>query len=639
MFNLINSFVTHQALRLPRNFKRALAISLDSLICILATWIALSLRLEELVVLDTKYMFSTIISICVAIPIFISWGLYKEIFRYSSSEAIKVLAKAIATYAIIYFLIITIIKIEDIPRSIGLMQPMIIFILISISRKLVKIWLGKYLLRSIKDQNQKAVIIYGAGVEGRQLAVSLLYSKEFKLLCFVDEDKNFWGGKIDGYPITSPATIKRLIEKEKADELWLALPKLKHTERKKTINYLKKLPIYIRTLPSFSDLATGRIRLSDLRELDINELLGRNPIKPNINIIKKSIFQKIVMVTGAGGSIGSELSRQIFFQKPLFILLVESSEIALYNIHSELQFKQKSGYCPDVSIVPLLVNVQDKEKLAYVFESWKPHIVYHAAAYKHVPLVEHNIIAGISNNVIGTLICAKLAIKNKTKHFILISTDKAVRPTNVMGASKRLAEIGLQSLFSSLINPKTCLSMVRFGNVLGSSGSVVPLFRKQIEERKPVTLTHENVTRYFMTIPEASQLVIQASAMAKGGEVFVLDMGKPVLIADLARNMIEAAGLTVKEPSTPWGDIEIKITGMRPGEKLFEELLIGDNPQPTLHPRILQAHETFMESKDFNVLIKKIELAIKKNDIKKIKKLLIDNVEGYFPSTDIVAKV
>jgi len=383
-------------------------------------------------------------------------------------------------------------------------------------------------------------------------------------------------------------------------------------------------------------LATGRVRLSDVRELDINELLGRDSIKPNFALLQKCIFEKTILVTGAGGSIGSELCRQILVQNPRRIILIENSEVALYNIHAELQ--SKIGQQPDDYdvLVPLLCNVQDETKLTHIFETWKPETVYHAAAYKHVPIVEHNVVAGITNNVIGTLTCAKISIKHKVENLVLVSTDKAVRPTNIMGASKRLAEMALQSLCNDKNNESTCLSMVRFGNVLGSSGSVVPLFRKQIEAGEALTLTHKDVTRYFMTAVEAAQLVIQAGAMAKGGEVFVLDMGQPVSILDLARNMIESAGLIVKDAITPWGDVEIQVTGMRPGEKLYEELLIGDNAKPTEHARILQAHETFMERDDFDALIQKLTNAIVQNNIIEIRELLIANVSGYVPSGDIV---
>ena len=372
--------------------------------------------------------------------------------------------------------------------------------------------------------------------------------------------------------------------------------------------------------------------------MGVNELLGREAVKPNGVLLQKCIFDKTVLVTGAGGSIGSELCRQILAHNPRRILLIDNSEVALYNIHSELQalLRKQSDADADAILVPLLANVQDTVTLSRIFAAWHPQTVYHAAAYKHVPMVEHNPVAGITNNVIGTLNCAQSAIAHGVENFVLVSTDKAVRPTNVMGASKRLAEMALQALASEAKNQGTCLAMVRFGNVLGSSGSVVPLFRKQIEAGGPVTLTHADVTRYFMTIPEAAQLVVQAGAMAKGGEVFVLDMGEPVRIADLARSMIEAAGLAVKDAVTPWGDIEIAVTGLRPGEKLYEELLIGDGAHPTSHPRILQAQEAFMPADAFEVFMAKLENALQSNDASAIRDYLAEAVSGYAPTGEIV---
>lgn len=636
MNDFINLFLTRRAIDLPRVIKRALAVFMDTCLCICATWIALSLRLEELVLFNWKLMVPALVAVGIAIPVFISWGLYRAVFRYSGSQAISILAKAIAVFTLIYAIIFGVIGVQGIPRSIAIMQPMIMFLLVGASRWVIKIWLGQFISGSVAKNTQKGVVIYGAGDLGQQLALSLVHSHEFKFLSFIDDNKSFWKSTIDGRPVASPKEINRLIETRDAKELWLAMPSTTGTKRQELINRLRKLPLHVRTLPSFSDLATGRVLLSDVRELDINELLGRDSIKPINTLLQKCILEKTVLVTGAGGSIGSELCRQIISQKPRRILLVENSEVALYNIHSELLFtvRQQSG-C-DIVLVPLLVNIQDETKLTHIFKTWLPQTVYHAAAYKHVPIVEHNVVAGITNNVIGTLTCAKIAINHKVEHFVLVSTDKAVRPTNIMGASKRLAEMSLQSLSSDANNTRTCLSMVRFGNVLGSSGSVVPLFRKQINTRGPLTVTHQDVRRYFMTIKEAAQLVIQAGAMAKGGEVFLLDMGKPVRIVDLARNMIEAAGFLVKDAITPWGDIEIKIIGMRPGEKLYEELLIGDNPKSTTHPRIFQSHEAFMAMEDFDALIQKLINATQQNNVMEIRKLLIDAVSGYIPSGETV---
>lgn len=639
MKSFIYKYVTNWALNLSRSVKRALALFLDIILCVFAFWLALSLRLEKLVSLDLHHLAPLLLAIGIIIPIFISCGLYKTILRYSSTQTMGVLAKAIFFYALIYSIIILIIGFQGVPRSIGILQPILMFMLILASRWIIKNWLREYFSKTIPNNVKKNIIIYGAGNAGQQLASSLLDNQAFKLITFVDDNENLWGGTINGHPVLSPKKIKQMLDIKNVKELWLAIPSATDNTRKQLINNLRKFPMHVRTLPNFSDLLSNKIRIGDVRELDINELLNRTVVKPNFTLLQKCILGKTVLVTGAGGSIGSELCRQVLNQKPNCILLIDNSEVALYNIHKELESikKQQNIYDKNhITLIPLLINIQDKLKLIQVFEKWRPQTVYHAAAYKHVPMVEYNVVAGISNNVIGTLTCATVAINYEAEHFVLVSTDKAVRPTNIMGASKRLAEIVLQSLCNDKNKMKTSLSMVRFGNVLGSSGSVVPLFRKQIETGGPVTLTHEKITRYFMTVQEASQLVIQAGAMAEGGEVFVLDMGKPIRIKDLARNMIQASGLVVKDKKTPWGDIEIQISGIRPGEKLYEELLIGENQEKTQHPLILRAHETFMKRKDFDIHIKKLTKAMEKNNIKEIRKILVSAVPGFIPNIDIV---
>lgn len=631
MSNKLNQSLILTALKIPRVTKIFLAISLDSILSMFAAWMALSFQLGKFVT-NFDYFTIALLSIGLAIPILYFFGFYKSILRYVSLSALGVLAKAITTYTSVFIIFILLLKFENIPRSIGLMQPMILFILIIYSRWLIKIWLSEFVKTSFPKKIKKEVIIYGAGSAGRQLASGLAHSNEFKFLYFIDDNKNFWGGTIDGFNVKSPLTIKS-INPNAVKELWLAMPKLSHFEKRRLINKLQGKQLHVRTLPTFSDLVDGKVRINDLRELDINELLGREKVKPNISLLNKCIFQKTVLVTGAGGSIGSEICRQILSQKPKYILLLESSEIALYNIQSELlAITNEQKINNKTILIPLLANVLDDYRLEHIFKVWKPQTVYHAAAYKHVPIVEHNVVSGIKNNVVGTLKCANIAIKYKTNHFVLISTDKAVRPTNVMGASKRLAEISLQLLNSDPKNKNTRLCMVRFGNVLGSSGSVAPLFEKQIESGGPITLTHKKVTRYFMTVTEAAQLVIQAGAMSKGGEVFVLDMGKPIHILKLAYKMIEAKGLLVKDKQNPFGDIEIKVKGLRHGEKLYEELLIGNNAKTTLHPRILQAYEKFIEMKDFQILMKKLNISFNKNNVEEIIKLLKKYIPEYTPS-------
>lgn len=616
-------------------YKRILAMSLDIIICISSTWIALSFRLNKVIAINLEYIWAALLSVGVVIPIFLIFGFYKVIHRHINNEIVKVLIKAIALYTIIYSMILMVFGIQGIPRSIGLMQPMIMFLLIVASRLLVKNWFDDHFLDKSLEKDRKEVIIYGAGVSGRQLASNLSHSNEFKLLFFVDDKKNFWGGTIDGIPVKSTSFLKNLSDSSKPKELWLAMRNISAEKRVKLINNVGDLPLHIRTLPSFNDLTNDRVSLNDVRELNVDELLGRQTVKPNYKLLQKCIYNKTVLVTGAGGSIGSEICRQIIANDPLQILLLENSELALYNINSELNaiIKERNSDLKNNIIIPLLVNVEDTDSLNHVFKTWKPHTVYHAAAYKHVPIVEHNVISGIKNNVIGTLNCAKIAMKHNVKYFVLVSTDKAVRPTNIMGASKRLAEMILQLLNSDFKNKNTCFCIVRFGNVLNSSGSVVPLFRKQIEKRIPLTLTDKRVTRFFMTVTEASQLVIQAGAMSKGGEVFVLDMGNPVKILDLAQKMIISSGLQVKDEHTPWGDIEIKISGLRPGEKLYEELLIGDNPKPTNHPQILQAHENFVSNKKFQEIMTKLLVYLKQNKTDQIRSLFKKNISGYKPTS------
>lgn len=637
MFNFSNNNLTSYILKLPRTVKILIVVSLDIIFSIFSTWLCLSIRLEKFITLNDNYLLPVLISVVIAIPIFFTFGMYRTIFRFSNSQSLQVIFLATGFYGLIYSTIFTIYSISGIPRSIGLMQPMMMFFLIATSRSLIKVLLNI----SSKYQNnkdQKSIIIYGASSSGRQLALNLLHNNNFKLVAFVDDNKEFWQGTIDGYPVYSPKEINKLIQKKRAEQLWLALPNLEEDKRNKLIKNLRKLPIHIQTLPRFVDLINNRVRLSDIRELDINELLGRKVINPNITLLKKCVFKKTVVVTGAGGSIGSELCLQIFSQKPKAIILIENSEIALYNINNLLISRNNDQpKSTKVSIIPILANILEENRIINIFETWKPDSVYHAAAFKHVPIIEENILAGVKNNVLGTIICAKAAIQSKVKQFVLVSTDKAVRPTNIMGASKRLAEIGLQSLSSSSINRHTCLCMVRFGNVLGSSGSVVPLFRKQIQSGGPVSLTHKKVTRYFMTTKEAAQLVIQAGALAKGGEIFLLDMGKPIKIYTLAKNMIEAVGLTIKDrKNSPWGDIEIQITGLRPGEKLYEELLIDKKAERTMHPKILKAKEKSAKKDQFEQVFEKLITALESNNVIEVRDLLIENVIGYSPSNNII---
>ncbi len=483
---------------------------------------------------------------------------------------------------------------------------------------------------------------------GRQLAAALSRGTEQRLLGFIDDDDQLQGNSLDGRRVYDPAELVALIPNLGVTDVLLALPSITRQRRLDILNNLRHLPVRVRTLPGMSDLASGRVTLSDVRELDIEDLLGRDPVTPNTALLNRLIHGKVVAVTGAGGSIGSELCRQIAACRPHTLLLVENSEFALYQIHreltallgqdAELAEAERVGE-PDssmaVQLIPLLASVQDEARMRQIMQTWCPETVYHAAAYKHVPLVEHNPVQGLRNNVWGTWVCARAAQAAGAAHFVLISTDKAVRPTNVMGASKRLAEMVLQALAAEP-GVTTNFAMVRFGNVLGSSGSVVPLFREQIQNGGPITLTHPDITRYFMTIPEAAQLVIQAGAMAHGGDVFVLDMGEPVRIIDLAHRMVELSGLQVKTVQNPTGDIEIQITGLRPGEKLFEELLIGDNPQPTQHKRIMKALEDSLPWAELQARLASLDHAMTQNDVHTVRALLQACVQGYQPTGEVV---
>jgi len=445
------------------------------------------------------------------------------------------------------------------------------------------------------------------------------------------------GHALNGLTIFAPAKLAHVVARQRVTQIYLAVPSVSRRRRNEIIESLLPLKVQVRTLPGLMDLADGKVEVSDLKELDIEDLLGRDPVPPNPLMIGKNTTGKVVLVTGAGGSIGSELCRQILKAQPARLLLVELTEFALYAIEQDLQ-KQLQAEGGDTELIPLLGDVRNQARMAEIMRTWKPHTVYHAAAYKHVPLVEHNPAEGVRNNVLGTWVTAEQALAHDVNDFVLVSTDKAVRPTNVMGASKRLAEMVLQAMAQQAHQQggRMRLSMVRFGNVLGSSGSVVPLFRQQIQQGGPITLTDARITRYFMTIPEAAQLVIQAGAMASGGDVFVLDMGESVKIMDLARRMIELSGLTVQDEANPEGDIAIEVKGLRPGEKLYEELLIGDNPMPTQHPRIMKAHEEFLPWTDLREQLNQLMKAVDANDVAAMRAQIKHLVPGYQPDGEVV---
>lgn len=634
-------------LALPRSAKRAIALATDLGLCVLTVWLAYYLRLGEFISFtgeDTSAkgaMWAALASVCLALPIFVVFGLYRAIFRYSGWPALLAVARAIGVYGVLYATLITAIGVAGVPRTIGLIQPMLLLLFVGASRALARFWLGEEYHRLLHKANRPKVLIYGAGRAGRQLASALAQSQEMQLVGFVDDDERLHGQMLNGLPVYRPDDLEAVVATEHIRDVILAMPSVPRRRRNEIIERIRHAHVAVRTLPSVTDLVQGKVGISELRELDIDDLLGREPVAPNQILLTRNVTGKVVLVTGAGGSIGSELCRQILALAPAKLLLVDHSEFALYATHQALEARLTGDEAKE-RVVPLLASVQDAARMRQILATWRPDTLYHAAAYKHVPLVEHNPVEGIKNNVLGTLRTAQAALEHGVRDFVLISTDKAVRPTNVMGASKRLAEMVLQALadqpfgISDGRTSGTRFSMVRFGNVLGSSGSVVPKFRQQIRAGGPITLTHPEVTRYFMTLSEAAQLVIQAGGMAKGGEVFVLDMGQPVRIMDLARRMVELSGLTVKDASNPDGDIEIVITGLRPGEKLHEELLIGNDPKPTSHPRILKAHEKFIPWCELAPKLAELEAALDAADILAIRRLLQQLVEDYVPSDEIV---
>lgn len=635
----------------PRIAKYIIVASVDICFCILTVWLAFYLRLGEFVQLSGPASSAVTLSVTIALPIFLVSGLYRSIFRHSGLSTLNVAARAIAVYGIIYFTTITSVGFDGIPRTIGVIQPLLLFLAIGGARTLVPYWIRSNYQNKRQIASIPRALIYGAGNAGRQLMSALENSSEIRVKGFLDDDVRLTGRVLNGQPVFSPDDLNDLIKTEGITHVLLAIPSANRRRRNEVVKKMSNYRVVVRTLPSMADLANGNVTVSDLCDLGIDDLLGRPVVAPDDMLLTRNINKKVVLVAGAGGSIGSELCRQIIRIKPKKLLLVDISEFALYAIHSELETLYEAiGISSPDCVVPLLASVQDETRMREIMETWLPETVYHAAAYKHVPLVEHNVAEGVKNNVIGTLTVAKIAIETGSSNFVLISTDKAVRPTNVMGASKRLAEISLQALCASqskwnnndrnATKPKhanqTKLSMVRFGNVLDSSGSVIPKFRKQISSGGPVTLTHSKITRYFMTIPEAAQLVIQAGAMAKGGDVFVLDMGEPIKIADLAIRMIELSGLQVRDNENPDGDIEIVVTGLRPGEKLYEELLLGDDPLPTIHPKIQSAQDPFIPWNELESDLDKLAFYLNNNDLENILEMLQNLVTGYHPNHEAV---
>ena len=574
---------------MDRLSKQVLVTFGDIVICAASVFIAFSLRVGAFSFGLDRPLMVLLIAIPLYLPLFLATGIYHSIFRYSGAWSIAQLARACALYALPMAGIVLLRGVEDVPRTIGLLQPMIFFGLIALSRIVIRHLLGELVQDRVLFAAPERVLIYGAGAAGQQLALSLRHEPRFQLAGFVDDDARLDGQKLDGVRIVHARKLGEVAAREGVGTVLLAMPLLGRSRRKHIIDTIRALGVRVQILPRMQELMDGRVSVNDLREIQIEDLLTRDLVPPNELLLGRTVIGKVVMVSGAGGSIGSELCRQIAALRPRKLVLVEMTELALFQIEGELREKISGGALGRIELVAELANLTDRAVTTRLLHRHRPDTMVHAAAYKHVPLVEANVLAGLRNNVLGTLNAALAAQDAGVARFILVSTDKAVRPTNVMGASKRICELVLQGLAGQ--PGSTRFGMVRFGNVLGSSGSVVPHFKQQIADGGPITVTHRDMTRYFMTIPEAAQLVIQAGAMVQGGEVYLLDMGAPVKIFDLARMMIELSGLRVRDAACPDGDIAVTEVGLRPGEKLYEELLIDSASEPTQHPRIFKARE------------------------------------------------
>ena len=617
--------------RSPRSVKRLISIFADLFFIVTAFWAAMLVRLDTLAVFSNQQYWLLLLSLIpISLVINVKLGLYRAVIRFISSKAATSIGLAVllTTFSLI---LLSFYLHVSLPRTVPVVFAAFLMILIGGSRFFVRT-----VLANTKSNSKERVIIYGAGSSGRQLAQSLIQGSEYCPIAFIDDDKKIQQNTIQGITVFCRNDINKIVDEHSVKRILLAMPRENKKRIAKVLSRLENLPVEILSIPGSADLVSGKATIDELQQVSINDLLGRDSVRPNQSLLQANIKNKVVMITGAGGSIGSELCRQILTQKPTKIVLMELSEFALYSINGELQqLAKKLDY--ELTIVPLLGSIQRKARLLTIMRTFGVQTIYHAAAYKHVPVVEHNVIEGVRNNIFGTLFVAEAAIEAQVETFVLISTDKAVRPTNVMGTTKRMAELVLQALADKTkqAKGKTRFCMVRFGNVLGSSGSVVPLFRAQIKGGGPITVTHPEIIRYFMTIPEASQLVIQAGAMGKGGDVFVLDMGDPVKIADLAAKMVHLSGMTVINDSNPDGDIAIEFTGLRPGEKLFEELLIGDDITQTDHRRIMSAHESWLPWPELEKILLKLDEACHEFAHEDIRRLLLQAPTGFVPKDGI----
>lgn len=624
-------------LQRSRKVKRIISIAVDTVAIPLALWLAFCLRLGEFYTPPVQQLWIFFLAPAIAVPIFIKFGLYRAVIRYIGVDALWAISRAVLLFTLIFAVIV--LAAEEyaavVPRTVYGIHAVIMMLFVGGSRMLARRLFTRSQQKNWAELHTERyvppVLIYGAGQAGAQLVAMLKMSNQMRPVAFIDDDHSLSHQQINGLTVYPFEQIVGLIERYQVRDILLAMPSASRRKRSEILEKLEQYPVHVRTLPDLMDIAEGKIEVSDIQEVDIGDLLGREPVAPDETLLHSNITDKVVMVTGAGGSIGSELCRQIMQLSPKALVLYEISEFSLYQIEKELEKNSSTA-----SLIPILGSVLNQNRLESVCRHFQINTIYHAAAYKHVPIVERNTNEGIRNNVFGTLYTAQAAIKCGVETFVLVSTDKAVRPTNTMGATKRLAELILQALAqSAALHNKTRFTMVRFGNVLGSSGSVVPLFREQIAAGGPVTVTDPEIIRYFMTIPEAAELVIQAGAMGQGGDVFVLDMGEPVKILELARRMIHLSGFSVRDEANPDGDIEIQFTGLRPGEKLYEELLIGENVTNTAHSKIMRAEEHVIPWQSLQPLLDEMLETNEADDSKKARALLLSTIDGFKPQCDL----
>lgn len=618
----------YRVLSLDRNCKKALMVLADFIALPIALWSGYALRLSDWWPLDdmSPAWWLFIATPMVGLLVFMKLGLYRAVVRFMGVQAILAVFKGVVILAILMWLSAYVFDIDPFPRSVPINFALAALVYVGGSRLLMRNyyhWLIGYYI------HKEPVLIYGAGGAGVQLSTALAGGAEYVPVGFLDDDASLWKTTVAGMPVYNPARIGELAASDGITHVLLAMPSASRSDRRMILERLAEYSVHVKTIPSMHELVSGE-SLETLREIEPEDLLGRESVPPIKHLLAHSIRDKVVLVSGAGGSIGSEICRQVLRNQPKALVLYELSEFALYSIEQELSKAAKAEGL-NVPVYALLGSVLDADRVARVIERFQVQTIYHAAAYKHVPMVEHNVFEGVRNNALGTRVMAEAALEAGVERFVLISTDKAVRPTNVMGATKRFAELVLQDLAERSSN--TVFSMVRFGNVLGSSGSVVPLFRRQIEAGGPVTVTHPDITRFFMTIPEAASLVIQAGSMAKGGDVFVLDMGEPVKIIDLARRMIQLMGYEVRSEQNPSGDIAIEFSGLRPGEKLYEELLIGADVISTEHPKIMRAHEEYLSAEQLQALLQQMNEAMARDDSHQARQLLQQAVSGFTPSS------